>query len=280
MVNKALFDSYKAALGTVAALAERDLAALMEQCAGLSLDGVRDLLKRDYPALAAKYGEVAAAAALDFYQQARALAGIKTEYKPTMPDAVDAKACEGDVGYHMGAQYQAGAIDAALLQSALSGSLDRRVLCQADAALIGNAQRDPAKPKWAIVPHSGACGWCVTLGSNGFHYSSSASVESQRHDHCKCTTVVDFSKHGSVDGYDPDALYDAFAAARKKAKPEAQAQWESMTQEQRERWRDKHRQLWDDRKMSKRHKEYPMWAVKADFIEKDTMNRIVRALAP
>lgn len=275
MVDKGLFDSYKAALDTVAALAERDLAALMEQCAGLSLDGVRDLLKRDYPALAAKYGEVAAAAALDFYQQARALASVKSEYRPTMPDAVDAKACDGDVGYHMGAQYQAGVVDAALLQSALSGSLDRRVLCQADAALIGNAQRDPAKPKWAIVPHPGACGWCVTLGSRDFEYVSETTAKAARHDGCKCAVAVDFdTANPKLEGYEPDALYDAYKGARKAAKPEAEARWESMTDEQREKWRDKHADLW------KHRGEYPMWKVRLDFIEKDTMNRIVRTLTP
>lgn len=236
MVDKALFDAYKAALNAVAGLAEADLGRLMGQCARLSLDGVRDLLKRGYPALVSKYGDIAAAAALDFYRQSRALAGAAGDFAPTMPEAV--AACVGDVGYHMGAQYKSGALDARLLQSALTGALDRRVLGQADAAIVGNAMRDPAKPKWAIIPHAGACGWCVMLGSLGFNYSSSGTAGVSRHDHCKCAVAVDFdTANPKLEGYDPDALYDAYKDARDTALPDAERRWDAMTDEQREEYR-------------------------------------------
>ena len=80
----------------------------------------------------------------------------------------------------------------------------------ADATIQGNAMADPAHPRWALVPHAGACDWCRMIGSRGFVFKSSATAGAERHPSCRCIPVADFSDSPALDGYDPAALYDEY----------------------------------------------------------------------
>ena len=107
-------------------------------------------------------------------------------------------------------------VDEALRNSAVAAALAaravQRAMGYADATIQGNAMADPAHPRWALVPHAGACDWCRMIGSRGFVFKSSATAGAERHPSCRCIPVADFSDSPALDGYDPAALYDEYRA--------------------------------------------------------------------
>ena len=90
-----------------------------------------------------------------------------------------------------------------------------------------NANRDPAKPRYARVPAGGeTCDFCLMLASRGpvYHSEASAGAVDHFHANCRCQVVPMWgarrvkTKAGgfvyrggtSVEGYDPDALFDKY----------------------------------------------------------------------
>lgn len=209
-VDAAAFARYRSALEADLGLALEALRSLMASFpAGAPLDSVRDAMREAYPALVARYGDVAAECACEFYESERARAlPDAPAFAPEMPALPDAGILADDVGYRMKTSYGLGAFAPDTAGRAFAASLSRRVMGQADAAVVENARRDPAHPRWAIVPHAGACAFCVMVGSRGFAYTGEGAALSQRHASCTCTPVVDFDKaNPHLDGYDPDELY-------------------------------------------------------------------------
>lgn len=205
MVDADLAAAYQRALAANATLTETAVKALFEGITALDYCADRDSMYAAYEALVKRFGGYAAQVALEFYAKERGVQVDELEdeaYTPTVPE-------DGN-----GALYAFDAnasVTASDIASHLAGKAIQRTYERADAVLIANAQADPLHPKWAIVPHAGACDWCRMLGSRGFVYRSEASAALQRHASCKCTSVVDFdSSNPSLSGYDPDRLYDEY----------------------------------------------------------------------
>ena len=77
--------------------------------------------------------------------------------------------------------------------------------CNRDS-MVRNCERSGMR--YARVPtNSNPCEYCVMLASRGFVYHTAANAEAGSHVHCQCV-VVPGGSHTSVEGYDPDALYD------------------------------------------------------------------------
>ena len=207
MVDPDLFARYSSALSVNANMAEQAVKKLMSALSSsMELSTVRDILKAEYPIICEQYGNRAAAVALEYYTESRTLASVSQEYEAAMPSAPAATLFIDDVGYHMGMQY-AGLATLVDLESALTKIASRHTMERADETLYFNARNDPAHPKWAFVPHLGACGWCVLIGSQGFWYRSERTTTSLRHNSCLCSVVVDFDvKNPHLDGYDPAGM--------------------------------------------------------------------------
>lgn len=204
-VDDELYGRYSSALEKSCGLARRDVSRVVEASAG-DLDALRDALLTSYPAIVEKYGDLAASSAMEFYEESRELAKAPGPYSPVMADADPRDALERNVRYSMGDYYGTG--DKAALTSKLGDSAQRHVMNAAERTLVANAKRDRAHPRWALVPHAGACPYCMMLGSRGFAYKSKDTAMASRHDGCGCTPVVDFDrKSPKLKGYDPDALY-------------------------------------------------------------------------
>jgi hypothetical protein len=89
---------------------------------------------------------------------------------------------------------------------------------------IDNASRDPDQPRFARVPQGEkTCDFCLMLASRGPVYltEESAGAFTKFHAHCDCKVVPFWdsvangtsrrrSVNMSVEGYDPDALYDEY----------------------------------------------------------------------
>ncbi|QKF07195.1 hypothetical protein HLV38_02950 [Berryella wangjianweii] len=147
-------------------------------------EAVRDGLLEAYPSLVQAHGEMVAASAAEFY---------------------DARRAEARVRSAMGAYFQDG--DPDRLASALGASAQRYAMECADRTIRESARRDPARPRWALVAHAGACAWCLMLASRGFAYLNDRSADRARHSGCTCTPVVEFGPRSArLRGYDPEGM--------------------------------------------------------------------------
>ena len=224
MIDAELYERYANALGTNADLLKQAILALEGEFSHLSGANLKTALAARYSALVNTYGNTAAVCAVEFYSQLRALENLESAYEPTAAEEIDNRVLVADVNRAISdAKTPAG------LYNSLSGQGVRRAYEQVDTTLINNALLDPAHPKWALVPHIGACGWCVMIASQGFVYYSKATVSRARHAHCKCASVVDFDvKNPKLQGYDPDTLYDTYAKCRKTIEADAKETWKNM----------------------------------------------------
>lgn len=228
MIARETFEGYRRALDTNASMAETELSALWgDHLAGLGLSELRSALDELMPALAAKYGDRAAAVAAEFYMRVRAEQGVTRPY-----DAVPLT--EVEAGHVVAASRSALSASTGrdALASSLAGQLVRHVNQAADDTIVGNARRDPAHPRWALVPHAGACGFCLMIASRGFDYTSSGRVA--RHNRCRCATVADFDRSNpALEGYDADAAFDLYSRAAHEVERTAWAQWKALSDDAR-----------------------------------------------
>lgn len=222
MIPRDEFDRYDVALTTAARLARRAVEDL------LASSPPADELAAAYAELVRAYGSAAAAAAVELYRSLRSAQAPPTSYEPVIYRPDDAGLLAWD----------------AANSASLPDSSMQRVMGYADETLLRNADADPARPRWALVPHAGACAWCRLMASQGFVYSSEASVA--RHPNCVCTPVVDFDAESPrLDGYDPGELRDEYLLARAEAEDAAREEWAAMSPEQRDAYKAKGRGAYD-----------------------------------
>jgi hypothetical protein len=212
MVDGELFNSYRTALGANADLAKMACEQLVE---GYSGSLTKAELSEVYAALVRKLGQYAAQVALEFYEALREQSGVTEEYTPKAFEPDNAGLLAWDVSNQTAAQ--------------LPGAAAQRVMQYADETIYANGSADPAHPAYALVPHAGACGWCLMIGSQGWFTKRKSAAENTRHANCKCTVVADFdTKTPALGGYDPVALQETYARARKSVEADAQSQWNAM----------------------------------------------------
>ncbi|MBS5865725.1 MAG: hypothetical protein KIC37_05145 [Coriobacteriaceae bacterium] len=230
MANRAIFDSYSRALSTNEKQATKALKETLEFLAPANEQELRDLLQDLFPALVHQYGRQAATVVCEYYKAEREDAGISEPYEPTLA---------GDVPYEdLKVMIESALNDVAAntLTSVSQNMLSQQVMNHADRTLVKNIACDPAHPKWALVPHVGACGWCVLLGSQGFVYNSQFTGNNARHDHCTCPICVDFSDAPELEGYDHKAMQEAYSQAYDAVIDDARAKWDDMSAEEKQKY--------------------------------------------
>lgn len=198
----------------IVTLARRDLAAAFGSLNLANPEAVRDALLEIVPALVREYGDVAATVSAEWYEEVRAgqVGGSYfAQTADTFPDGQMAATVRREAG-HLWSDNQAKAL------AALSGSLQRFVLYSSRETVARNVQRDPARPRYGRVPRGArTCAFCSLLASRGFVYHSerTAGQFDDWHDDCRCAVVMEWDAEGHhIEGYDPDALYDKYMAAR------------------------------------------------------------------
>ncbi len=206
MVDRDLFDEYERGLTGNAEFVADAVRTLVAMLDGVPEEAVPSELERGCIALVKVYGSIASTIAVEFYRALRSMSEVPVPYEPTVFPADDGNLLPYDVAQAL----ERSGGDLGKLASALADVSQQRVMEHADQTLISNARRDPAHPKWALVPHVGACDWCKMLGSRGFEYRSETTVRSARHPNCLCTPVIDFSDDPSLDGYDVEGLRDYY----------------------------------------------------------------------
>lgn len=236
MVDRELYEAYSRALATLSDAAEAELRRALAEYETLERD-------RDYVAAAALYhrivgrfGRVASEVAREFYQRQRDASDLDSDYVAQQAPEIPGRFCAQD------------ATEARAMSSAaaewLVGKGSHRVMENADFTIGYNARRDPAHPMWAVVPHPGACGFCVMVASNGW-FMAKRPVNAQRHSHCRCSVVADFDvDNPALEGYDPDALQDLYARGVDDA-GDTLAQWNALSEDERRAYARKGRSAYD-----------------------------------
>lgn len=191
---------------------------LLEGLKGMAPEWQRDLLLDEVPALAAKYGDLAASAAAQWYEETRARQ-VSGGYEALAADPFPDQAIRDRIRYGAGDLFKAGGDDA--FAAWLGGALQRWVMYSGRQTVAMNAMHDPARPRFARVP-TGArtCAWCEIMCSRGFVYYTRETALERRgsgrlyHDHCDCQAVPEWDKDVShIQGYDPDAMYQRYQQA-------------------------------------------------------------------
>ncbi len=206
MPSLASLNANRRLLDRLAASAKRDLASL-----GLGTGDrvlMSNLLADGWVALVEKYGSQAAEIGAEQFDQWAKELGIRPRVK--VAEGVNERQAVANLGYALSTANQMG--------NALIG-LDRLVLqpyrdtIQTSAWASGGA--------WARVPAGPTtCEFCLMLASRGEVYASETSAGgdgNEYHGDCRCIPTLVAGPDTYPDGYDPDALYDQYEAARTAA---------------------------------------------------------------
>jgi len=229
-------------------LALRELRQIWDFADPSDAVAIRALVDEAMPSLVAKYGDVAATVAADFYDEMRLQAGVPGTFTARLSSPAPAEAVVKSSRWAIGPVFSE-TPDGEKALGRLVQVLDRKALQQGRDTIVASASMDPSRVGWARVP-SGAetCAFCLTMASRGAVYTSKvrASVVgpgpgrgrprgyipsgygsggggSRRppgeayHADCDCTATPIWSGQPYPDGYDPDALYQTYRQARDEA---------------------------------------------------------------
>lgn len=187
-----------------------DLALLAEQLTGRP-QAIRDALLEIAPDLVEQYGEIAATAAAEWFEQ---VYGRSAQLAP----AVDRSIAEAGVKYAAGHLW---GDDPLASFAALGVKLDKWVKQSGRDTVSLSA--DSHGLMYARVPSGpSTCSWCLILASRGGAYLSRQSASQRKdgssfHGDCDCQTVAIRDPSDYPEGYDPDELYDVYSASRDAA---------------------------------------------------------------
>lgn len=198
--------------------AQADLAGFFATWDLSTPERVREGLLEVVPALVNEYGDVAATAAAEWYEEVRAsqVGGFHYARPGALPDP---ERVAGSVRWAAGELFGDNPEQTLAL---LSGAVQRHITYSARDTIAREASRDPRRPRAARVPGgSRTCAWCLMLAARGFIYHSRASAGGagdEYHDECACQIVVSFDRQAAhIEGYDPDALNAMYAEARRSS---------------------------------------------------------------
>lgn len=216
MTTREDLNRYSRAAARISNAARADLEAFFS---GLDLsrpEWARDELIEFLPRLTYTYGEATATAAAEWFEELRTGA-VGGTYSAILADPMDEARIVGEVRYAAGHLFTDNPQKTLAL---LSGATQKYVQYMGRATVARNAEHDPRKPRFARVP-SGAktCAWCTMLASRGWVYHSKELAGGhghEFHDDCDCQIVPEWERAvHHISGYDPDAMYDKYLAARR-----------------------------------------------------------------
>jgi hypothetical protein len=186
----------RAGTGRVVHRVQHDLAGYFGSLDFSRPEAARDGLLAVVPRLVARYGDVAATVAADWYEQTRAaqLAARYGTFRTVLAAGIAAEAVESTVRYAAGHLFTDDPGQALLL---LNGAVQRQTLQTARTTILDNAARDPARPVWQRVASGPkTCDFCAMLIGRGAVYATRATAGgdgNDYHDHCDCQPVVSWT---------------------------------------------------------------------------------------
>lgn len=200
--------AYRRAQQAVAAAARGHLASFWAGLDVWEVVQVREALETFFPALVSQYGDAAAALAADWFE---GLTGAKAVLGAPVAEARANASMRWALGSILnGSPEQALATLGVVLDKFVKEPGRDTIAASASEAGIG----------YARVPFGAeTCAFCLMLASRGAVYQSreSAGIGHEFHGDCDCVVTPIRDDNDFPKGYDPDALYEQYAAARRDA---------------------------------------------------------------
>lgn len=177
-------------LAELARLANGDLDRLLRAVQGTDLlPALYDLL----PALIDQYGTASGLLAAEWYDEARAAAGVRGSFT-ARPAKIGDTGAAALIGW---ASATANSPEA--MASLLAGGLQRRVTNFGRQTVMESAVSDPRATGWQRVARVTGCNFCQMLAGRGAVYRES-SVSFGAHDDCHCQAAPKWT--GKADLFD------------------------------------------------------------------------------
>lgn len=203
-ISKKDWQNYINRLRKINEKAAEKVASFMEKHDCSTPEGMKLLI--DYAhAVATKYGEGAAELSC---QMLDAVADASEVFVPAAEPA--ATATYGEI-----ARTIYGTMARTRNPQAIGAAVGRSVKLASVDTLQQNALRDGAE--WAWIPSGDTCAYCLMLASRGWVKASAKALKNGHaehvHNNCDCTYCVRYDHETTVEGYDPDALYEEYINA-------------------------------------------------------------------
>lgn len=216
-MSMTVLDRLPAANDAVAAAVERELRAMLARVNLANPVLARDALFEVVPPLVEKWGDLAAVAAAEWFEEFRAAEGVSGAFSAALADTVPLEQVNARLGF---ATRESGHLFAGQVNefsNFLSLMVNEYTLKPGHDTVMYNAKRD--KAAFARVPEPGACKWCLMLASRGFTYSRKTVDQTQDgerfHGNCRCHAmpVWDETRARVKYGYNPERFYEEYLAA-------------------------------------------------------------------
>lgn len=207
MATRAELDRARRALNRLVRAAHGDLTGWWARLRAGERLALTDAVQNGWLALVGHYGDMSAALGADLFEAHAAELGIRP--RMDLKPGVDPDRATARLGWALSTENQWGNV---------TNLLDELVKqpyrsTYQDSAIASGAG-------WARVP-TGAetCAFCLMLASRGAVYSSEQTAGGGKayHGACDCAPTLVRDEGDYPDGYNPDALYDQYQAARLKA---------------------------------------------------------------
>lgn len=217
-MSLATLERLPAANDALSVRVETDLLAVMSVIDLSRPDMAKGALFEAIPPLVNKWGDVAATASAEWFEEFRLAEGVSGEFRSELADPVPTEQVNARLGF---ATREAGHLflgQSADLFAFLSLIVNEYSLKPGHETVALNAQRDGAA--YARIPEPGACKFCVMLASRGFVYSKrsaeATSAGGDFHGKCRChgMPVYDETRARVEYGYSPEALLEQYRALK------------------------------------------------------------------
>ena len=154
------------------------------------------------------YTDMSAAITAQYYAGIRSASKVKSKYQAQAVSGYDADSVfSAAISILNEAQEGYATVSAVEL---LSNVANREIKNASDYCVRQNVRRDPAKPRYAIVPNGDACAFCQMRASLGYTYGDEDAAHS--HDHCTCMATPVFGNE-EIEGYNPKEYEDKYDKA-------------------------------------------------------------------
>lgn len=216
-MSKAVLEKLRAGNDVVAANVESELRQVMARIDFTDPLVAREALFTAVPPLVERWGDVAASAAAEWFEEFRGSQGMSGSFRAQLAAGVPADMVNARLGYATRDSGHLFAGQIAEFGNFLSLMVNEYTMKPGHDTVMYNAKRD--KAAFARVPEPGACKWCLMLASRGFVYSHKTvdqTKDGERfHGHCRCHSmpVYDETRARVEYGYDPERFYDEYLAA-------------------------------------------------------------------
>lgn len=244
MIPLSAVQGLSATSGALSASALAELQALVAAVDGMEPEKAKKILFEAFPDIFNPYAATMSDVSATFYEEVRALSGVKATFDAQTIKAVPPKRWNALVGFGtQPASFEQGA--GALMFQLLSGGLTKTLTEVSADTIVGNAESESVLVGYQRVPSPGCCAFCGMLASRGVSGGGGLTVagrgvpvEQTRgkrggqgrgirsrgtraigqdfHDFCKCSSVPVFESNYVEMQSDAGKYYDSYRDAADK----------------------------------------------------------------